>query len=71
VDKVQDIVADIATASQQQSAGLDEINIAVAQLDEMTQRWQVGGRGEAVIISFIGEFKTLLSCIHMTGFFAD
>lgn len=38
VDKVQDIVADIATASQQQSAGLDEINIAVAQLDEMTQR---------------------------------
>ncbi|WP_341894215.1 methyl-accepting chemotaxis protein [Ferrovibrio terrae] len=38
VKKVSDIIGEIATASQEQSRGLDEVNIAVGNLDEMTQR---------------------------------
>lgn len=38
VRKVSDIVADIATASQEQSAGIAQINKALLQLDEMTQQ---------------------------------
>src|SRR3546814_6666210 len=38
VKKVVDIVAEIATASGEQARGLDEVNTAVASLDEMTQR---------------------------------
>jgi methyl-accepting chemotaxis protein len=38
VEKVTAIVAEIATASDEQSRGLDEVNIAVGQMDEITQR---------------------------------
>jgi len=38
VKKVTDIVAEIAAASAEQARGLDEVNTAVASLDEMTQR---------------------------------
>ncbi|MCW0232780.1 MAG: methyl-accepting chemotaxis protein [Ferrovibrio sp.] len=38
VKKVNDIIGEIATASQEQSRGLDEVNVAVGNLDEMTQR---------------------------------
>jgi len=38
VGKVADIVAEIAAASREQATGLDEINTAVANMDEMTQR---------------------------------
>ncbi|WP_341909417.1 methyl-accepting chemotaxis protein [Ferrovibrio terrae] len=38
VKKVSDIVADIAAASREQATGLDQINTAVGQMDEMTQR---------------------------------
>ncbi|WP_028492496.1 methyl-accepting chemotaxis protein, partial [Thioalkalivibrio sp. ALE19] len=38
VKKVSDIIAEIAAASEQQSTGLDEINKAVSQLDEVTQQ---------------------------------
>ena len=38
VKKVSDIVAEIAEASQEQSRGLEEINAAVAQMDNITQR---------------------------------
>ena len=36
--KVSDIIAEIAAASQEQSAGVEEVNKAVMQLDEMTQQ---------------------------------
>ena len=36
--KVTDIVAEIAAASREQSTGLEQINTAVGQMDEMTQR---------------------------------
>ena len=38
VEKVTAIVGEIATASGEQSRGLDEVNIAVGNMDEMTQR---------------------------------
>lgn len=37
VRKVTDIVAEIATASSQQSAGIDQVNNAVTQMDAVTQ----------------------------------
>jgi len=38
VKKVTDIVAEIAAASQEQSAGIDQVNRAVMQMDEVTQQ---------------------------------
>src|SRR3984957_18681398 len=38
VKKVSDIIAEIAASSQEQSAGIDQVNTAVVQLDEMTQQ---------------------------------
>lgn len=38
VKKVSDIVAEIAAASQEQSAGIEQINKAVTQMDDMTQQ---------------------------------
>jgi methyl-accepting chemotaxis protein len=38
VKKVSDIVGEIAGASREQSAGIDQVNKAVVQLDEMTQQ---------------------------------
>jgi len=36
--KVSDIMAEIAAASRQQSAGIEQVNQAVTQMDEMTQQ---------------------------------
>jgi methyl-accepting chemotaxis protein len=38
VKKVTDIVAEIAAASNEQSAGIEQVNKAVMQLDELTQQ---------------------------------
>ena len=38
VKKVSDIIAEIAAASQEQSAGIEQINKAITQLDEVTQQ---------------------------------
>ncbi len=38
VKKVTDIVGEIAAASQEQSAGIEEVNKAILQLDELTQQ---------------------------------
>jgi methyl-accepting chemotaxis protein len=37
VKKVTDIVAEIAAASAEQSAGVDQVNVAIAQIDQVTQ----------------------------------
>ncbi|MCP5150006.1 MAG: HAMP domain-containing protein [Ectothiorhodospiraceae bacterium] len=37
VKKVSDIIAEIAAASSEQSSGIDQVNTAVGQMDEMTQ----------------------------------
>ncbi|WP_370156582.1 methyl-accepting chemotaxis protein, partial [Ferrovibrio sp.] len=38
IKKVSDIVAEIAAASGEQARGLEEVNGAVGNMDEMTQR---------------------------------
>jgi len=38
VKKVGDIISEIAAASAEQSAGIDQINKAISQMDEMTQQ---------------------------------
>lgn len=38
IQKVSDIVTEIASASKEQATGLDEVNIAVSQMDQMTQQ---------------------------------
>jgi methyl-accepting chemotaxis protein len=38
IKSVADLVADIASASQEQSTGVDQINRALTQMDEMTQQ---------------------------------
>jgi methyl-accepting chemotaxis protein len=38
VKKVSDIIAEIASASHEQSAGIDQVNNAVMRLDDMTQQ---------------------------------
>ncbi|HEY3330629.1 MAG TPA: methyl-accepting chemotaxis protein [Capsulimonadaceae bacterium] len=38
VNRVAEIVADISAASQEQSAGIDQVNKAVIQMDEITQQ---------------------------------
>lgn len=37
VSKVTDLIANVAAASDEQSRGIDEINAAVSQMDEVTQ----------------------------------
>ncbi|MDJ0741177.1 MAG: methyl-accepting chemotaxis protein [Gammaproteobacteria bacterium] len=38
VKKVSDIIAEIAAASAEQSAGIDQVNLAVTSMDEVTQQ---------------------------------
>jgi methyl-accepting chemotaxis protein len=38
VKKVSDIIAEMAAASQEQSAGIEQVNKAITQLDEVTQQ---------------------------------
>ncbi|TGD73189.1 PAS domain-containing protein, partial [Mangrovimicrobium sediminis] len=38
VKKVSDIIAEIAAAAQEQSLGIEQVNTAVSQLDEVTQK---------------------------------
>ena len=38
IKRVNDIMAEIAAASVEQSAGIEEVSIAVSQMDEMTQQ---------------------------------
>ena len=38
INKVTDIIADIASASMEQSTGVDEVNKALTQMDEVTQQ---------------------------------
>ncbi|PLW83950.1 methyl-accepting chemotaxis protein [Kineobactrum sediminis] len=38
VKKVSDIIAEIAAAAQEQSSGIEQVNKAIAQLDEVTQQ---------------------------------
>lgn len=37
-ERVTDIVGDIVMASQEQTSGIDQINLAITQMDETTQQ---------------------------------
>jgi methyl-accepting chemotaxis protein len=38
VKRVSDVVAEISAAGQEQSAGIDQVNLAITQMDEVTQQ---------------------------------
>jgi methyl-accepting chemotaxis protein len=38
VKRVTDIMSEISDASRQQATGIEQVNIAVSRMDEMTQR---------------------------------
>lgn len=38
VKRVTDIMGDIASASNEQSSGIEQVNVAVSQMDEVTQQ---------------------------------
>jgi len=38
VQRVTDMIEEISTAAREQSSGIDQVNSAVAQMDEMTQQ---------------------------------
>lgn len=38
ISQVAEIVSDIATASTEQAQGIDEVNVAIAEMDDMTQQ---------------------------------
>ena len=67
VKKVTDVVAEIATASAQQSAGIEEVNKAVMQMDEMTQQNAALVEQAAAASESIGEQSHALN--EMIGFF--
>ncbi|GAA4034686.1 methyl-accepting chemotaxis protein [Actimicrobium antarcticum] len=69
VKQVADIMSEITAASQEQSAGITEVNQAIAQMDEMTQRnaalvEQAAAAAEslqdqaALLIQAVASFKT-------------
>ena len=67
IKKVADIVDEINAASQEQSAGIDQVNNAVAQMDEMTQQNAALVEESAAASRSMQDQATGL--LEMTGFF--
>lgn len=67
VKKVSDIVAEIAAASQEQSDGIEQVNIAITQMDEMTQQNAALVEAAAKASETMNEQVTDLS--DLVGFF--
>ena len=67
VMKVNDIVAEIAAASQQQSAGIELVNNAVMQMDDMTQQNASLVEEAASASALMGDQATRLS--QLVSFF--
>ena len=68
VNKVEDIVGEISAAAQEQSAGIDQVNTAVTQIDQVTQSnsaqsEQLASTAEALshrshdLMHLVGNFK--------------
>ena len=68
IGKVSDIVAEIADASADQSDGLDQINTAITQMDEMTQQNAALVEQAAASSETIGDEASALT--DMVEFFA-
>jgi len=67
VKQVADIVAEIAAASSEQANGLEQVNIAVSQMDEMTQKNAALVEESAAAAHSLDEQSSEL--IQMIGFF--
>ncbi|HTZ37216.1 MAG TPA: methyl-accepting chemotaxis protein [Stellaceae bacterium] len=67
VKRVADIVAEIAAASTEQASGLEQVNTAVSQMDEMTQRNAALVEQSAAAARSLDEQSSSLS--EMMGFF--
>jgi len=68
VKKVSDIVAEIAAASQEQSGGIEQVNKAVMQMDEVTQ--QNGALVEEAAASSVALDEQAKVLDNLVGFFA-
>ncbi|MBQ74491.1 MAG: hypothetical protein CMQ20_09985 [Gammaproteobacteria bacterium] len=67
VKKVSDIIAEISTSSEEQAAGIDEVNKAVIQMDEMTQQNAALVEEAAAASESLGEQAVVLD--DLIGFF--
>jgi methyl-accepting chemotaxis protein len=71
VQKVTDIVAEIAAASREQSTGIEQVNKAVVQMDETTQQnaalvEQASASSEA-IVEQVNQLDTLVARYSLGG----
>ncbi|MBI5815017.1 MAG: hypothetical protein HZB29_05350 [Nitrospinae bacterium] len=61
VKKVTDLVADIATASDEQAKGVGQVNIAVSQMDKVTQQSASNAQQSAAAAQELADQATMLS----------
>ncbi|HYQ39804.1 MAG TPA: methyl-accepting chemotaxis protein, partial [Pseudomonas sp.] len=69
--KVNDIMSEIAAASREQSAGIDQVNTAVAQMDEVTHR-NAGlvlesARAAQTMNAQVAELSNAISVLRLAG----
>ncbi len=67
IKTVSDIIADIALASQEQSEGIDQVNRAIAEIDEVTQQNAALVQQAATASESMGEQASNLN--DLVGFF--
>jgi len=59
VRKLTDIVGEVSAASREQSAGVDQVNLAIAQIDQVTQE-NAALVEEAAAVAKVMESQALL-----------
>jgi len=71
VKKVSDIVAEIAAASREQSSGIEQVNKAVMQMDEMTQQnaalVEEATAASQAMAEQAGELSRIMECYRLPG----
>jgi len=66
VKHVTDTVAEISAASQEQATGIDQVNLAVSQMDGVTQQnASLVEQSSAASASLMEQVRLLLETIHM------
>jgi methyl-accepting chemotaxis protein len=72
VNKVSEMMAEIAAASDQQSEGVGQINSAIEQMNQVTQQTTANAEESASAAEELsgqaGELHTLVTCFRLTGF---
>jgi hypothetical protein len=64
--KVADVIGEISAASQEQASGLDQVNLAMIQMDESTQRnAEMAHQTSAVAGSMTSQAKALTDLIAL------